>query len=92
MSLTYYTSFSVNYDEKFAHKEYNFAMVIQALQFCIQNGRIDTIGIDETPLISNVYFSAIVGNSERRFYRFHCGNVIALRRLYAKFAKLAFHF
>ena len=84
---TYYTSFFVNFEEKFFHKEFSSKMVVEQLQFCIDNGLIEAIGIDETELRQNVSFLAKMDNGECRFYRFYNGNVIALRRMYRKFSK-----
>ena len=86
---TYYTSFFVNFEEKFFHKEFSSKMVVEQLQFCIDNGLIEAIGIDETELRQNVSFLARMDNGETRFYRFYSGNVIALRRMYRKFSRIS---
>ena len=89
MSTVYYTCFVLDYEEQFFHKEFSHKMVMEQLQFCMQNGKIEAIGIDETELRQNVSFLAIMDNGECRFYRFYNGNVIALRRMYRKFLKVS---
>lgn len=89
MSTTYYTSYTLNYEEQFFHKEFSHKMVIEQLQFCKQNGKIEAIEIDETELHHSVSFLARMDNGECRFYRFYNGNTIALRRMFRKFSKVS---
>lgn len=89
MSTTYYTSYALNYEEQFFHKEFSHKMVIEQLQFCKQNGKIEEIGLDLTELRGHVSFLAKMDNGERRFYRFYNDNAIALRRIYRKFYKVS---
>ena len=88
MSTTYYTSYTLNYEEQFSHKEFSHKMVIEQLQFCKQNGKIEEIGFDDTELRGNVSFLAKMDNGEKRFYRFYNGNQVARNRLFHKFSRL----
>lgn len=89
MSTTYYTYFVLNYEEQFFHKEFSHKMVMEQLQFCKENGKIEAIEIDLTELRGNVSFLAKMDNGEKRFYRFYNGNTIALRRMFRKFSKVS---
>lgn len=91
MSTTYYTTcytgYALNCEEKFFHKEFSPKMVIEQLQFCKQNGKIEAIEINETELRGYVSFLAQMNDGEKRFYRFYNDNTIALRRMFRKFSK-----
>lgn len=87
MSTTYYTNYTLNYEEQFSHKEFSHKMVMEQLQFCKQNGKIKAIEVDETELHHSVSFFAIMDNGEFRFYRFYNDNTVALRRMFRKFSK-----